>query len=144
MLYPCYPWSDLLFSSHLYTCFSVHFILHTNVFLPSPHSFLARSWPELLVLFLACLPFSFSLCYRTQEISPQYTVLISSRQTWAKKVQPGSPDPCPACYSYTVHAVTPETWRFMGKGWKMCVRQNERPTDHMAKEEKNRKRKDNS
>ncbi len=56
-----------------------------------------------------------------QETSPQHTVLISSRQTWAKEDQPDStaekvippPPPCPARYSYSVHAATPAVHAFL-------------------------------
>lgn len=61
---------------------------------PQPPNFLllAQSWPGLPVLFLACLSVYLSVCVGAgnSETSPQRTALISSRQTWAKKVQPDS------------------------------------------------------
>lgn len=54
---------------------------------------------------------SLSLCWsgelKRRPHSTQYSFPLAKHGQ--KKVQPGSPHPCPACYSCTVHAATPDT-----------------------------------
>lgn len=103
---------------------SVQFILHHMFFLSPP-----PSAPHLLTLFskltwapsaIFSLSVYLSVCAGAgnSETSPQRTALISSRQTWAKKVQPDStaekvPPPRPAWYSYSVHTATPVVCKFL-------------------------------
>lgn len=114
---------------------------------PQPPNFLlsAQSWPGLPVLFLACLSVYLSVCggAGNSETSPQHTALISSRQTWAKKVQPDSTAEkvisppvrhvthivsmrWPQWYTHSsVRLDCRDMWRFMGRGWENVSKREE-------------------
>lgn len=107
---------------------TVHFILHHMFFLSLP-----PSAPQLLTLgskltwapsAIFSLSVYLSVCVGgvgNSETSPQRTALISSRQTWAKKVQPDwtaekviSPLPTSSMLLiYSVHAATPVVHAFL-------------------------------